>query len=110
MDIETPDWNELHDLAETAGHYYDVPEGFVKPDHYPGLGSGASMKAMNDGYVNLGLVDPKGEGPQDWKLRARILRMVVKLLIASPKKQAYIRDPEWVLKEVYPDIKEVISV
>jgi len=86
----------------SGGHYYDVPEGFVKPAHYPGLAGMEHEAAIGKGYVDLGLIDPKGEGPKDTKLRAAILRNVVKLLIASKGKQAFIRDPEWVLKEVYP--------
>jgi len=92
-------------IGADYGHYYDPPEGFVKPTSYPGLGGGKSMAAMNVGYVDLGLVNPYGEGPKDKKLRSTILRYVVKLLIASKGKSVFIRDPEWALKEVYPGQK-----
>lgn len=86
----------------SGGHYYEPPEGFVKPAHYPGLQGMEHEAAIGKGYVNLGLIDPQGEGPKDVKLKAAILRHVVKLLIASQGKQAFIRDPEWVLKAAYP--------
>ena len=90
-------------VVEMAGHYYEVPEGFVKPTSYPGLAGVEHDTAIGKGYVDLGLIDPQEEGlAKNAKLRASILRHVVKLLIASKGKQAFIRDPEWVLKEVYP--------
>jgi hypothetical protein len=89
-------------IVEMSGHYYDPPEGFVKPAHYPGLQGMEHEAALGKGYVDLGLINPQGEGPKDKKLKASILRHVVKLLISSQGKQAFIRDPEWVLKQVYP--------
>jgi len=98
---EVVDEGELAEMS--GGHYYDPPEGFVKPAKYPGLAGLEHEKALTQGYVDLGLINPDMKGLEgNKKIRAVILRHVVKLLIASKGKQAFIRDPEWVLKKVYP--------
>ena len=87
----------------SGGHYYDVPEGFQKPGKYPGLAGLEHENALAQGYVDLGLIDPEQKGlAKNAKMRSTILRHVVKLLIAAKGKSAFIRDPEWVLKQVYP--------
>lgn len=86
----------------SGGHYYDVPEGFKKPKSYPGLGGGKGQAAMDKGYVDVGLINPNAKTlPKNKVVRSAVVRGVVKLLVRSAGKEAFIHDPEWALKVLY---------
>jgi hypothetical protein len=84
-----------------GGGGYKKPAGWVKPDVYPGLHGPDYHKDMGKGILNLGLVDPDAFQPGSPKLATSIYRNIVRILIKL-KGEAYISDPEWVLKKVYP--------
>lgn len=95
----------------SQGHYYDLPDGFVKPASYPGLVGQEFTTGLTKGYLDMGLVDPKAKGIDSPAFQKKVLREVVKLLVASKGKSAFIRDPEWVLKVVfnYGMVKNVLQ-
>lgn len=103
----------IKSLSEMAygSHYYDPPEGFKKPSEYPGLVGSKHEQALNKGIVDLRLVDPDDPTLESKKKRAAILRNVVKLLIRSKGETVRILDPEWVLKNAYPNkmVKDVLK-
>lgn len=92
----------------SQGHYYDLPAGFVKPLSYPGLVGQEFTTALTKGYLDMGLVDPKAKGIDSPAFQKKVLREVVKLLVASKGKSAFIRDPEWVLKNVFKGMVKTV--
>lgn len=91
----------MQTIDEAVGkHYYDLPPGFQKPDEYPGLEGPKHETALSKGIVDVGLINPD-MNLKDKKVRAAILRSIVKLLMKKKGTMVVVRDPEWVLKKVY---------
>jgi len=95
----------LNEMA--AGHYYDLPKGFKKPASYPGV-SKLSLSSQHP-TVNLAVIDPQDPSIKSYKARATVLREIVKSLLTN--EYAIVLDPEWVLKEMFPDemVKTVLQ-
>lgn len=89
----------IEEMVEAS--YYDLPPDFEKPDEYPGLVGPKHEAMLNKGIVDIGLINPD-MNLKDKKVRAVILRNIVKLLMKKKGTMVIVRDPEWVLKGVYP--------
>lgn len=89
----------IEEMVEAS--YYDLPPDFEKPDEYPGLVGPKYEAMLSKGIVDIGLINPD-MNLKDKKVRAAILRSIVKLLMKKKGTMVIVRDPEWVLKGVYP--------